>query len=288
MELDAEHLGDQHRHRLAEHRRLGLDPPDPPAEHAEAVDHRRVRVGADERVRVGLAILVEHDPGEVLEVDLVDDARVRGDDGEVVERPLAPAQERVALAVAFELALGVDGEGLVGAERVDLDGVVDHELGRHERVDPGGVAAHRGDRVAHRGEVDDGGHAGEVLHQHARRRERDLAAGLGVRVPARERLHVRGPDGPVTLRAEEVLEQHLQRERQPRDVIALLQAVEAVDLEAAVAHRERVLRAKAVLRHLPSGRDRLCAGESWSLAESSSRAVPSLPARAPRGPARPA
>ena len=43
------------RHRLAEHRRLGLDAADAPAQHAQAVDHRGVRVGADERVGVGLS-----------------------------------------------------------------------------------------------------------------------------------------------------------------------------------------------------------------------------------------
>ena len=53
-ELEADHLRQQHRDRLAEHRRLGLDPADAPAEHAEAVDHRRVRVGADQGVGIGL------------------------------------------------------------------------------------------------------------------------------------------------------------------------------------------------------------------------------------------
>ena len=52
-ELEADDLGDEHRHGLAEHGRLGLDAADAPAEHAEAVDHRRVRVGADAGVGVG-------------------------------------------------------------------------------------------------------------------------------------------------------------------------------------------------------------------------------------------
>ena len=55
LEAEADDLRDEHRDRLAEHRGLGLDAADAPAEHAEAVDHRRVRVGADERVGVGLA-----------------------------------------------------------------------------------------------------------------------------------------------------------------------------------------------------------------------------------------
>ena len=52
-QMEADHFGDDHRDRLAEHRRLGLDPADAPAEHAEAVDHGGVAVGADQRVGIG-------------------------------------------------------------------------------------------------------------------------------------------------------------------------------------------------------------------------------------------
>ena len=171
VQLEADHARDQHRHRLAEHRRLGLDAADAPAEHAEAVDHRGVRVGPDQRVGVGLHRSVvrrlvgrEDHAREVLEVDLVDDPRVRRDDLEALEGALAPAQERVALLVALELLLGVDAERVARAEHVDLHRVVDHQLDRDQRVDLRRVAAQVGHRVAHRGEVDDAGHAGEVLH----------------------------------------------------------------------------------------------------------------------------
>ena len=50
-QLEADHLGDQHGDRLAEHGGLGLDAADAPAEHGEAVDHGGVAVGADQRVR---------------------------------------------------------------------------------------------------------------------------------------------------------------------------------------------------------------------------------------------
>ena len=223
-ELEADHARDQHRHRLAEHRRLGLDPADAPAQHAEAVDHRRVRVGPDERVGIQHAVVLEHDAGEVLEVDLVDDAGVRRHGLEALERRLAPAQERVALAVALVLLLGVDPERLRRAEGVDLDGVVDHQLDRHERVDRRRVAAHLGHRVAQRGEVDDARDAGEVLQDHARGREGDLLRRLGLRVPRRERLDVLAADADAVLVAQQVLEQHLQREGQPRDVVGRLAA----------------------------------------------------------------
>ena len=58
VELEADHPRDEHRHRLAEHRGLGLDAADAPAEHPEPVDHRGVRVGPDQRVRVGLRVAV--------------------------------------------------------------------------------------------------------------------------------------------------------------------------------------------------------------------------------------
>ena len=52
-QLEADHFGQQHRQRLAEHHRFRLDAADAPAEHGQAVDHGRVRIGADQRVGIG-------------------------------------------------------------------------------------------------------------------------------------------------------------------------------------------------------------------------------------------
>ena len=119
-ELEADDPGDEHRHRLAEHGRLGLDAADAPAEDAQPVDHRRVAVGADAGVRVGDAVADHDRAGEVLDVDLVDDAGAGRDDLEVVEGGLAPAEELVALAVALVLDLDVALEGVGAAEDVDM------------------------------------------------------------------------------------------------------------------------------------------------------------------------
>ena len=125
----------------------------------------------------------EDDAGEVLEVDLVADAHAGRDGGEVVEGGLAPLEEGVALAVALELERGVEVVGVGGAELVDLDGVVDDQLGGLQRVDLFGVAAEGLHGVAHGGEIDDGGDAGEVLHEDAGGHVGDLAGGLGLGVP---------------------------------------------------------------------------------------------------------
>ena len=55
----ADHLGNQHRHRLAEHGRLRLDAAHAPAQDAQAVYHRRVRVGANQRVGVDELLIAD-------------------------------------------------------------------------------------------------------------------------------------------------------------------------------------------------------------------------------------
>ena len=108
--------------RLAEQRRLGLDAADAPADDAEAVDHRGVRVGADQRVGQRARRRARRPRlGQVLQVDLVDDPGPGWHDAEVGEGLLRPAQQRVALAVALVLAVDVDQERGVAAELVDLD-----------------------------------------------------------------------------------------------------------------------------------------------------------------------
>ena len=263
VELEADHARDEHRDRLAEHGRLRLDAADAPADHADAVDHRGVRVGAYARVRVGLQLAVhlagEDGAGQVLDVDLVDDAGAGRDDLEVVEGALAPAQELVALPVALVLDLDVAPEGLRGAEHVGDHRVVDDHLGGRERVDPGRVAAELRHRLAHGGEVDDAGDAGEVLHDHAGGRELDLLAGLGVGVPAGERLDVLGGDVGAVLGAQQVLQQHLEAVGQRGHRVVgeplRLHRIQAEDLVVLAVHPECALGPEAVhARHRPSPR----------------------------------
>ena len=106
-QVDADDFGREEVDRLAEHAGLRLDAAHAPADDAEAVDHGGVRIGADERVGIINRLAVDRGGedalGEVLEIDLVDDADAGRDDLEGLERLLAPLEEFVALAVAVEL-----------------------------------------------------------------------------------------------------------------------------------------------------------------------------------------
>src|SRR5579863_8465818 len=102
-------------------------------------------VGPDEGVGVGNALaggfVNEDDAGEILEIDLVNNAGVGRDDREIAESGLSPAEERVALLVALELEEGIHVERTGGAEFIDLHGVVDDEFHRLQRIDEGSIAA---------------------------------------------------------------------------------------------------------------------------------------------------
>ena len=253
---EADHLREEHRDRLAEHRGLGLDPAHAPAQDAEAVDHRGVGVGADEgvgeRLHPTIRLARPDALAEVLEVDLMADAGCRRHHPETLEGGLAPAQERVALPVSLVVSLGVHLEGALVAERVDLHRVVDDQIDVDLRVDRRGVPAQLLHRVAHRRQVDHGRDSGEVLHQHPGGLEGDLDGGIRLRVPAGDRLDVVSAVGGPVLQPQGILEQDLERVRQPRGVELLLEGIEPVDLEPAARDLELGACSEAVAAHKSS------------------------------------
>ena len=182
-ETEADDFRDQHRKRLTEHRGLGFDAADAPTEHGKAVDHCRVTVGSDERIGVGELRAVGRRAGpnrlrQILEIDLMTDAGSRRNDPEILEGALAPFQEIIALAVARVFVRDVIRQGFRRTEFIDDDRVVDDEVHGHQRIDLRRIAAELGHAVAHCSEIDDGRHAGEILHQHASRPEADLLFGF--------------------------------------------------------------------------------------------------------------
>ena len=221
LEPDPDDFGDRHRIRLTEHDRLGLDAADPPGHDADAVDHRGVRVEADDGVRVEQDVVFplfgDDHPAEVFEVDLVADPRVRGDHAEVGEILLRPLQQGVALAVAFIFPGDVVGEAVDGAGKIDLDAVIDDQLHRHLGVDPSWVPAESADGIAHRGEIDHRRHTGKVLHQHPCR-----VIGYFHRLPVGfppvgNRRQVLVGDDDAVMPAQQVFDEDTDREGQPVD-----------------------------------------------------------------------
>ena len=157
---------------LAQHRGLRFDAAHAPRNDTDAVDHRRVRVGADHSIRIRRALLVdEHHRSQVLQVHLVHNARIRRNRAEILERRLPPAKEAVALLIALEFEQRVLLKRLRRAEVVHLHGVVDDQVHRNQRVRFLRVSAQLGERVTHSSEIDDARHTGEVLQNNARNQQ---------------------------------------------------------------------------------------------------------------------
>src|SRR5947209_12317654 len=141
------------------------------------------------------------------------DAGIGRDDTEVAERFLAPPQESIALLISGKLEKRVFAESPFGAEGIDLDGMVDHQVCRNERVGKFRVCAEPFKRIAHSRQVYDARNAGKVLQQDASGTELDLL-GSGLRIPLCNVLDVARLNGPVVFEAQQVFQQYADRVRQ--------------------------------------------------------------------------
>ena len=257
MQLKADHFRNQHRKRLAEHSRLRFDSANPPAENAEAVHHRGVRVGAHQRVGVGGDAHPQghgaHHPGEVFEIHLMADSGIRRNNFEIPERFLAPAQKCVPLDVPLEFKLRVQGERIGLPEAIYLNGMIDYQLGRKQRIDLFGIATHTLDGFAHGGQIHDRRHARKVLQKNAGGHEGDLLL-RRTGLPLRQRADVFLMDKPAVLLPQQVLQEDFQGKRQPRYISDALffERFQAANFKTLRADFERVACVEGIscgLRH---------------------------------------
>src|SRR3984957_4593879 len=250
-QFHTDNLWDEHGNRLAQHGSLGFDTADAPAQYAQAVDHGGVRVGADECVGIGSFLSVdvvdENDAGQELKIDLMNDARVRGNDCKIAESGLSPAQKAITFFVANELKLGIELECIGRAELIDLHGMIDDQLYGLQRIYQRGIAPQLLHGVTHSSQINHTWHAGKVLQQHAAGRECDFFVRLRFAVPAGQSTDISLGYAAAILSAQQVLEQYAQRKWQMFGGNALLvECVQAVNLVIMAANAESRTTAKAV------------------------------------------
>ena len=214
-QFKAHHIRDQHRDRLAQHRGFRLNTADAPAQYAQAVDHRGMRIGTDQRIGPGnpfAVLLFTPDRfAKVFEVNLVANTGTRRHDAEAAERLLSPAQENVALMVTFHLKAHVFLKRIVIAEAIDGDRMVDNQVHRRQRVNLRRIASQPFDRLTHCRKIHHRGHAGKILHQHARRTIGNFPVSMSMFKPACQRMNIFGGDRVTVLPAQQILQQDFKR-----------------------------------------------------------------------------
>ncbi len=88
--MHADHFRRKKINRLPEHSRFCFDSADAPTDHAESIDHGRVRVRSDECVGKINAVAFEHAFREIFEIHLVHDADAGRHELESFKRLLSP------------------------------------------------------------------------------------------------------------------------------------------------------------------------------------------------------
>ena len=135
-------------------------------------------------------------------------------DQHVVKGRLRPFQQVVPLDIALEFKVDVSCQCAFRCEVVDLDRVIDNEIGVDYRIDDAWVAAFISDGVAHGSEVYDDGNAGEVLQSDSPGHVWKLFLRYLIRGPRRDEANiVFGRRAEVSV-AESIFQQDADREWQ--------------------------------------------------------------------------
>ena len=251
VQPEADDFGNQHGRWLAEHGGFRLDATDAPAEHAKAIDHGGVRVGADHGIGISRILsplgMARNHAREIFEIHLVADAGVGRHHFEIVKCRLAPAEKRVALDVALKFQFGVEAESVDAAEVVHLHGMIDDQFRGQQRIDAFGIAAHALHALTHGGQIDDGGNAGEILQQNARGHEGNFFFRRS-RLPVGERLNIGSVDEAAVFEAQKIFEQNAERERKLGEIgyAVFFERFQTMNFETLCADAQRIARAKRV------------------------------------------
>src|SRR5262245_1917010 len=188
--MHADDVGRQEVDGLAEHSRFGFDPADAPSDHAEAVDHRSVRISSDQRVGIINAVFFKHSFRQIFQIDLMHDADAGRDDLERVEGLHPPFQKLISRAVALEFDLHIFPQRVWRAGYVDLHRVVNDQVYGNQRLDDLRASAEARHGRTHRGQVYEQRHACEILQDYAGHDERDFVRAGGRRLPIGQGAHV--------------------------------------------------------------------------------------------------
>jgi hypothetical protein len=190
VKVEANDIWRKEVHRLTKHGSLSLDSANAPSHNAKTVNHRRVRVSSDQRIREIDTITLKRSLREILKVYLVTDTETWRNNTERFERLLAPLQELVARLIALELGLHIELKRVVSIVEIHLYGVIDHKINWHKRFNhPWGLLKALYSRT-HGGEIHTEGNAGKILQENARHNEGNLRGSLPVWLPCGEFSHV--------------------------------------------------------------------------------------------------
>ena len=261
LEVYPDHIRRQEIYRLAEHARFRLDAADAPADHADAVDHGGVTVRADQRIGIINAVFLQHAARQIFEIDLMHDADAGRHHLEGVERLHAPFNKFVAFGVALEFQLHVKFQGIRTIVVIHLHRVIYHQIDRYQRLDDLRVFTHHGGGIAHRGEVNQQRHTGEILQHDACDDERNFFRARCIRLPVGQLADMRLGNFLAVVIAQHRFQHNADRNRQARNLAQSggFQCGQGIQCGLfAAGELERCAGVEQIMRHMkaPNGHDK--------------------------------
>ena len=153
--------------------------------------------------------------GEVFEIHLMDDADGRWHHTKVLECLLTPPQKGVPLSIPRKLDVDILCKRVGCTEKVDLYGMVDHEVDRDKWIDLAGIAPQSPHGRPHSREVHHARHARKILQNHPSRLKRNLSFGGFGGVPSGEATDIEFRYFVIVAGPQQGLEHHADRIGQP-------------------------------------------------------------------------
>jgi hypothetical protein len=130
-----------------------------------------------------IAFPMVNDISKKFEVDLMNDSDGRWNNTEIAERFLSPVEQSVPLGITLEFETGILIKSIRCSRKIGLDGMVDDQIDRYERIDFFGLAAAFGHGGTHCGEINNGRHTGKILQNDSGGLEGNFYVGKYLVVP---------------------------------------------------------------------------------------------------------
>src|SRR5207244_8562557 len=153
--------------RLTQHTSVICKTDNAPTNNSQSIDHRRVLVSTHHTVRIIKTVFLPDAFSQILEIHLMTDSNAGRNYAKAVERLHAPLQELITRVVTAKLHFHVLTERVAAAREVDLHRMIYNQVDRHQRFDNSRILVQTRYCRAHRSQIDQQGHASEVLKQDA-------------------------------------------------------------------------------------------------------------------------
>ena len=171
---------------MSKHRSFRLDATDTPPHYAKAGNHTGVRIGSDQCVGKAHAVFEQNSPGEVLQIDLMEDSGAGRKKPYAVIGLHGPFDEAEALGVAADLQLHVSRQRVGRTVKVDGQCMVENHINRHFGPDAARRIAKPLNRAADCRQIAQQRNSGRAIKNDAPNRERNFGIASRPCLPARE------------------------------------------------------------------------------------------------------